>query len=419
MQSLNKDTHIKIDMETLTHFGIDNPMEMIAFLKSPEGLATASVLQKEMQHAQAMLEELKTLHLIKLQQKALLHFLLGLCYQEEKAKKALIAEYNEQLSEEYFEEQAEIMKEQAEERSGTEENIIESWLDHIADEYGAVQEGLEDQLGNTEISAHSLEKDWQDFEVLLDDYEQKYPAYTLSMDPLHEKKLIELNGRTYLISAQKNITDLTEDQKNEAHLAYKALSPQLEDRKVIHDRYRTLSIKNSEIQHTMLMLTNQLGKIQGALATINSNQIIPQMSPTAQPQLQPQLQPTLSATPSKAQPAVAKQPRPVLTPTLGSTATENPAAKFITLAYRLELLQLKNNPALNQKKLDVTQQLKMSGPIPRDAMQFVLQNIGRYNVTLQNQNKGPIAPLRDTFPELKFNPTPYDTRLRPKGAPGE
>ncbi len=415
MQSLNKDTHIKIDMETLTRFGIDNPMEMIAFLKSPEGLATASVLQKEMRDAQAMLEELRTLHLIKTQQKALLHFLLGLCYQEEKAKKALIAEYNEQLSEEYFEEQAEIMKEQAEEGSDAQEKIIETWSEHIADEYGAVQEGLEDQLGNTEISAHDLEKNWQDFEVLLDEYEHKYPAYTLSMDPLHEKKIIELNGQTYLISAHKNIADLTEEQKNEAQLAYKALSPQLEDRKKIHDQYRSLSIKNNEIQHTMLMLTNQLGKIQGALATIKSNQINPQMS---QP-LQPQLRPTLSVTSSKAQPVLAKQSRPALTPTLGSTATENPAAKYITLAYRLELLQLKNNPALNQKKMDITQQLKTSGPIPRDAMQFLLQNIGRYNVTLRSQNKGPIAPLRDTFPELKFNPTPFTTRLKPKGAPGE
>ena len=206
---------------------------------------------------------------------------------EEKAKKALIAEYNEQLSEEYFEEQAEIMKEQAEEGSAAQEKIIETWSEHIADEYGAVQEGLEDQLGNTEISAHDLEKNWQEFEVLLDDYEQRYPAYTLSMDPLHEKKIIELNGQTYLISAHKNIADLTEEQKNEAKLAYKALSPQLEDRKKIHDQYRSLSIKNNEIQHTMLMLTNQLGKIQGALATIKLNQINPQMSQPLQPQLRP------------------------------------------------------------------------------------------------------------------------------------
>ena len=214
MSPIEQTEQVKVSPELLSHFGIKNPNDIIVFLKSPEGKAIQTALQEDMKDAITLLEDLKEHFLLLKRKKKLLHFLLALAYQEEEAEQELINQINEKINEELLQEAKEAQKESYEESESREEEMIQDIMDDYLEDYGYAAQALEEQLLNTESTAKSLEGDWHDFEEMVNEYHLKNPALTLEMDPLHEKKLVEENGLTYLIPTQQKLQDLSPEKKH-------------------------------------------------------------------------------------------------------------------------------------------------------------------------------------------------------------
>lgn len=377
-----RNTDVSLPMTKLfNQFGVKNADDIVLFLNSPAGIILQNLLKKESEHVKSLLEDLREHRLLSARKRALLFFLLGLRYDKDKAKQAFINEINAQRNEKILEEL------QHEPQASTpEDNKLAQYITETLEAYATASTSIEEQLVYTETLVPLLEQEWLAFEAELNAFYLEYPELILSMNPLQDKKIVEHEGQCYLLNPTDDIHDLSPENKAQAKLAYQHIKPKLEAHKKINEHYEAMCRRTDELQRTMLLLSNQLTQIQAAIVSLSAEpslKLKPKVTPSQQPKA----------------PAVA------------------PAhpTQCMTLIYRLELLKIKHQPFVPVKAAHIEQQLKPGAPIPKESIQSLLLQLGRYDITLQTLRKNP-QPLQQTsIPELK-HPSPFSMRLKPKGA---
>ncbi len=162
-----------------------------------------------------------------------------------------------------------------------------------------------------------------------------------------DKKIIQKEGKCYLLPVSQSITDLSLEAQEGAHQAYLSLKPRLEATRSLVENARTLenaryaeqnaslSARTGLVQQEIRQFANQLTKIQASIAQVSI--LIDQARNQEQ-----QTTPTLTLTPTS-----TRGPSP--TPKFKAKHTSPPAASMSSYAsciYRLELCKLRNNPEL-------------------------------------------------------------------------
>lgn len=376
----NTDTSLPMT-RLFNQFGVKDPDDLIFFFNSPAGIILQNLLKKQSEHLQSLFEDLRQHRLLSARKRAILFFLLGLRYDKDKAKQAFINEINAKRNEKILEE-----LEHKPQASTPDDNKLARYITETLEAYATASTSIEEQLVYIETLVPLLEKEWLAFEADLNAFYLEYPELVLSMNPLQDKKVVEHEGQCYLLNPAEDVHHLSPENKLQAKVAYQHIKPKLDAHKKINEHYEAICRRTDELQRTMLLLSNQLTQIQAAIVSLS-----------AEPSL-------------KLKPKVA----PSQQPKAPAAAPAHPT-QCMTLIYRLELLKIKHQPFVPAKAPHIEQQLKPGAPIPKESIQSMLLQLGRYDITLQTLRKNP-QPLQQTsIPELR-HPSPFSKRLKPKGA---
>ena len=175
-------------------------------------------------------------------------------------------------------------------------------------------------------------------------------------------KIVQHDNQFYLLPADQNdsIADLSPTHREEARLAFEKIKPEIMavkhlvlqnkglERSSFQHRRDSLADRSDTLQHEIMLLANQLVKMQAALATtttalLSSKQSTPTAGPSTKPAMA--LKPLLPA---------ASAPRP--SPQKASSPAQSTAA--LTAGYRhiLQLMLRNGNPPSRQSIRDLTLQ---------------------------------------------------------------
>lgn len=242
----------------------------------------------------------------------------------------------------------------------------------------------------------------------------------------NDKKIVLHDGKFHLLQAKQSIEDLQQNEalKAQSHQAYQRIKPDIMsvkklvehnrilEEKVLSEKKDPLFLRSEAMQQDIMLLTNQLTKIQAAHAMAKSAQDPTQNTPTPRPSMSPHTSTQL--------------PNPKL--------NNSQLTSYVHVALLMEQNkglttnqpQLSTNPAFDPADLNAMKEFLKSGkPIPHQTMQLMLKNMERFGVDATKSFAHSIAPIdleKQLNPADKpankpaespaFNPTPSPFKTR-------
>ena len=224
----------------------------------------------------------------------------------------------------------------------------------------------------------------------------------------NQKKLIQNNGKYYVLNASQDSENLSNEEKETGEKAYLRLRPEIMgvkqliqhnqklEQKEHNERKSVLSARSEAMQQDLLLLANQLTQMQASCASVEAALTSPSATPT---------------------PAMKPMPTP--------TPTPHANAQCLTNSYRHMLLLMKSNPSeqsLEWLKTNITSSqspkklqeqvntLSPGKPIPAELMKQLLarRDLGRVWLT-------PFKPDITKTDLTPYATSPFNTRPTPGG----
>ena len=469
-------------------FGIQSARDVIAYLQSPAGLITQTLLRKKITEMITLQNNTRQQHTrILAHQRALAFLILGLLHKKEARQlKQLFELIQKQIDHELNDDTS---SKKPEHKTDLTQPMLEEYLNY----YHAAVESIQHELNHRESLSKHLESEWLDFEKMILMFNDEYALFNQFMDEMHStyteqawdavfaheqitrltahgqrelgaiqsilesglpydesalllrlqenearklqlavlhdfqdavpsnKKIIQKDGKCYLLPVNLPITALSISAKEEAHQAYLHLKPRLNATQLKletahaleqeqHTKQRASLTDRSELlQQELRQLTLQHAQLQASIATVST--LLDQARKTPTPTLTPSPKPT---------PATTSKPKPTA------------SSSYASCIFRLELCKLRNNPtqsnslspqslanlnnttpipALTQQQQTATAQLKITPGAPCSPL--ITRAILRYNNGLIAQQLHTFNPNQPIYQ----SPTPFNMqpKLKPEG----
>ncbi len=281
--------------QLMGRYGIKNAKELGEFLNSPGGKSLKSLISRKLAELEALRQAgLKTLE-EKQRARALLMLILGLAYRKEAAASRL----DEIL------EQKRLDKTLKPKKKTTEEELLLSSRTVSAAAYAESIEALNITLTQKTAAISATDTEWDALDAAFAEQQQRHAFFDeilsdstrlfslndeekLFLTHLYErpelkntfqaKKLVQKDGKVYLIDKETNLEALSGDERDSAEQAYLSLKPRLErtikstkkEEEELHEKRKNdLIHRVTRLHEDIRIVTQQLTLIRHAVQALD------------------------------------------------------------------------------------------------------------------------------------------------------